>query len=53
MPIVLATGWGATIDPADARMHGIHAVLCKPYRLKGLQDVLSELPERGPHHQAA
>jgi diguanylate cyclase (GGDEF)-like protein len=29
---VLATGWGAQIELADARMKGVDAVLAKPYR---------------------
>jgi CheY-like chemotaxis protein len=53
MPVVLATGWGATIDPADAKVHGVHAVLCKPYRLIDLQDILAGLPEPGRNRQAA
>ena len=28
---LLATGWGAAIDPDDARSHGVDAVLSKPY----------------------
>jgi CheY-like chemotaxis protein len=28
---VLATGWGAAIDPAEARSRGVVAVLSKPY----------------------
>jgi hypothetical protein len=53
IPIVLATGWGAGIDRADARMRGIHAVLCKPYRLIDLQTVIAGLPEPGRIGQAA
>jgi CheY-like chemotaxis protein len=29
---LLATGWGAAVDPGDARARGIEAVLSKPYR---------------------
>jgi two-component system NtrC family sensor kinase len=28
---LLATGWGAAIDPAEARSRGVAAVLAKPY----------------------
>jgi PAS domain S-box-containing protein len=28
---LLATGWGAAIDPAEARARGVEAVLAKPY----------------------
>jgi signal transduction histidine kinase/CheY-like chemotaxis protein len=30
--VLLATGWGAAIDPAEARARGVEAVLNKPYR---------------------
>jgi PAS domain S-box-containing protein len=36
LAVVLATGWGAAIDPEDARAHGIRAVLAKPYRMADL-----------------
>jgi CheY-like chemotaxis protein len=29
---LLATGWGAAVDPGEARAKGIEAVLSKPYR---------------------
>jgi diguanylate cyclase (GGDEF)-like protein len=32
MGFVLATGWGAQIDPDEARVRGVDAVLAKPYR---------------------
>jgi CheY-like chemotaxis protein len=28
---LLATGWGAAIDPAEAKIRGVEAVLSKPY----------------------
>ena len=28
---MLATGWGAAIDPGEARAKGVEAVLAKPY----------------------
>ena len=31
MRFLLATGWGAAIDPAEARARGVEAVLAKPY----------------------
>jgi hypothetical protein len=33
----LATGWGAQIDPAEARAIGVEAVIAKPYRAADLQ----------------
>jgi PAS domain S-box-containing protein len=32
-PFVLSTGWGAQIDPEEARARGASGVLSKPYRL--------------------
>jgi signal transduction histidine kinase len=34
---VLATGWGAAIDPDEARERGVDAVVAKPYRVAVLQ----------------
>ena len=39
---MLATGWGAAIDPAEARSKGIDAVLAKPYQPADLQQLLSD-----------
>jgi PAS domain S-box-containing protein len=39
----LATGWGAQIDPEEARAHGVAAVLAKPYRAGDLERVVSEM----------
>jgi CheY-like chemotaxis protein len=38
---VLATGWGAGIDPAEARAKGVAAVLAKPYDFSELEQVLA------------
>jgi CheY-like chemotaxis protein len=40
---VLATGWGAAIDPAEARRRGVEAVIAKPYRLADLQKAIAGL----------
>jgi CheY-like chemotaxis protein len=37
---VLATGWGAGIDPVEARARGVDAVMAKPYRVTELQRVV-------------
>jgi diguanylate cyclase (GGDEF)-like protein/PAS domain S-box-containing protein len=37
---VLATGWGAAMDPVEARGRGVEAVLCKPYRPTDLLQAL-------------
>jgi CheY-like chemotaxis protein len=39
---VLATGWGAAIDPDEARLKGVHAVLAKPYLPLDLNAALVE-----------
>jgi PAS domain S-box-containing protein len=38
---VLATGWGAGIDPAEAREKGVAAVLAKPYDFSELEQILA------------
>jgi signal transduction histidine kinase len=38
---LLATGWGAAIDPGEARTRGVDAVLAKPYRPADLLRVLA------------
>lgn len=42
LPFYLATGWGAQIDPAEARRRGVRAVLAKPYRLADLERLVQE-----------
>jgi two-component system NtrC family sensor kinase len=38
---LLATGWGAAIDPGEARGRGVEAVLAKPYHPVDLLHALS------------
>jgi len=38
---VLATGWGAAIDAAEARVRGVDAVLAKPYLPSDLEPILA------------
>ena len=38
---LLATGWGAAIDPREAQSRGVEAVLAKPYRSNELIQALS------------
>jgi PAS domain S-box-containing protein len=40
---ILATGWGAAIDPAEARQRGVEAVIAKPYRLADLHKAIARL----------
>jgi PAS domain S-box-containing protein len=44
LPVILATGWGASIDTDEARSQGIVAVLSKPYRQADLEQVLASVP---------
>jgi diguanylate cyclase (GGDEF)-like protein/PAS domain S-box-containing protein len=39
--VVLATGWGAAIDPAEARAKGVDGVIAKPYRPAELERLLA------------
>ena len=38
---LLATGWGASLDPDEARNRGVEAVLSKPYQLADLLHALA------------
>jgi CheY-like chemotaxis protein len=40
---VLVTGWGAAIDPADARARGVDLVIAKPYRIADLRQVADDV----------
>ena len=48
LPVVLATGWGASIDPSEARAKCVDAVLAKPYQPADLEEMLARVtaPER-------
>jgi CheY-like chemotaxis protein len=39
---LLATGWGAAINPGEARTRGVQAVLSKPYQLVDLSRALAK-----------
>jgi CheY-like chemotaxis protein len=41
--LILATGWGAAIDPAEARARGVAAVLSKPYHPADLTAAIASL----------
>jgi CheY-like chemotaxis protein len=36
---VLITGWGAGIDPTEARLRGVDEVIAKPYRISDLRQI--------------
>jgi two-component system cell cycle sensor histidine kinase/response regulator CckA len=38
---LLATGWGAAIDPSEASAKGVEAILSKPYRPSDLEQALA------------
>ncbi len=44
---VLATGWGAGIDPADARARGVAAVVAKPFTAEDLLAAIGDEPAPG------
>ncbi len=39
-PVVLVTGWGSELDPEMLKLHGITAVINKPYRLDDVQNTI-------------
>ncbi|NCC31371.1 MAG: GAF domain-containing protein [Chloroflexia bacterium] len=43
LTLVLISGWGDQLDSAEARAHGVHAILAKPFDLTSLQRVLYSL----------
>ena len=40
---VLVTGWGAAIDPEEARSRGVDRVIAKPYRIADLRQVADDV----------
>jgi CheY-like chemotaxis protein len=42
---VLVTGWGAAIDPQEARARGVHEVIAKPYRIADLRQIADHVAE--------
>jgi GAF domain-containing protein/CheY-like chemotaxis protein len=47
LPIVLVTGWGHQIDPAQVRECRVNALVSKPYRVQDIMRVVAEiLPAR-------
>jgi CheY-like chemotaxis protein len=43
VPVVLMTGWGAGYEDRDLKDKGVDKVISKPFRLKNIVDVLTEL----------
>jgi CheY-like chemotaxis protein/anti-sigma regulatory factor (Ser/Thr protein kinase) len=45
--VVLASGWGAQIDPEEARARGVEGVLWKPFRAAELRRLVASLAPAG------
>jgi nitrogen-specific signal transduction histidine kinase len=45
VPVVLATGWGAAIDPDEAARRGVTAVIAKPYTADRLRDLVAGIAD--------
>ncbi len=43
LPVVLVTGWGEEIDPAEARRRGVAAVVGKPFQAQHILRIVSRL----------
>jgi CheY-like chemotaxis protein len=41
LPVVLVSGWGASIEETEARSHGVHGVIAKPFRNAEIRRVLA------------
>ena len=46
LPIAMITGWGSQIDEEDALLNGIKIVLSKPFHLKDVKSLVTELTVR-------
>jgi DNA-binding response OmpR family regulator len=42
---VLVTGWGAAIDPAEARLRGVDEIVAKPYRIADLRQIADHVAD--------
>ncbi len=43
MPIVVVTGWGEQLDPAQVREHCVHALVSKPYHVEDILRLVAEV----------
>jgi DNA-binding response OmpR family regulator len=48
LPVVLVTGWGYQIDPAQVRECRVHALVSKPYRVQDIIRVVAEVLSARP-----
>jgi hypothetical protein len=51
--VILATGWGAGIDPAEARSRGVEAVIAKPYAAESLRRTVAAVAHDIAEHDRA
>ncbi len=42
VPVIMITGWGAAIDPADVLNKGVDGIVAKPFNVQGLLDVVQK-----------
>ena len=43
LPVILVTGWGQQIEPAQVRARGVAALVAKPYRMEEILGVVAKL----------
>ncbi|HLZ07058.1 MAG TPA: ATP-binding protein [Chloroflexota bacterium] len=43
VPVVIVTGWSETYDPGVLKQRGVHSVLSKPYQIRDIRALLSEI----------
>jgi GAF domain-containing protein/CheY-like chemotaxis protein len=48
LPVILVTGWGDQIDPAQVQAHRVHEVVTKPYRAEEIFRVVAALLPASP-----
>jgi CheY-like chemotaxis protein len=43
IPIIMITGWGASVDSEKLRLAGVDYILYKPFRLEQLSDIIAKI----------
>jgi len=43
IPIAMITGWGTQLSPDEVALKGIKSLLAKPFHLKDIRGLVSEL----------
>jgi signal transduction histidine kinase/CheY-like chemotaxis protein/HAMP domain-containing protein len=43
--VVLATGWGAALDPAESQARGVEAVIAKPYSAEHMRGLVARIAQ--------